>query len=79
MQTIELENNPFPFKNKIKRIQGLKFPCYRLRIDLDSDSFRVFYGIENDIVFILRIIAKKDADKILKALKNIKFPPDIPQ
>jgi mRNA-degrading endonuclease RelE of RelBE toxin-antitoxin system len=78
-QTLELEADPFPFKKKIKRIQGLKFPCYRLRIDLGSDSFRVFYGIENNIVFILRIIAKKDADKILKALRNIEFPPDIPQ
>lgn len=79
LQSIELENDPFPFKKKVKRIRGLKFPCYRLHIDLDSDSFRVFYGIENDIVFILRIIAKKDADKILNALKNIEFPPDIPQ
>jgi mRNA-degrading endonuclease RelE of RelBE toxin-antitoxin system len=77
LSTIDLETAPFPSKKKIKRIQGLKFPCYRLRIDTDTHSFRVFYGIENGIVFILRIITKKDADKILKALKNIEFPPDV--
>lgn len=26
-ETILLETNPFPFKDKIKRIQGMKFPC----------------------------------------------------
>jgi hypothetical protein len=42
-------------------------------------TYRVFYCIENDFIFILRIIAKKDADKIFKALKNSEFPPDILQ
>ena len=76
-ETIELESAPFPFKKKIKRIQGIKFPCYRLRIDMASNSFRVFYGIEKNNIFILRIISKKDADKILKNLRNTDFPPNI--
>lgn len=79
LETIELETDPFPFKKKIKRIQSLKFQCYRLRVDRGSDSFGVFYGIGKDIIFILRIISKKDADKILKSIKDIEFPPDIPQ
>lgn len=76
-ETIDLESDPFPFKKKIKRIQGIKFPCYRLRIDMASNSFRVFYGIDNNNIFILRIISKKDVDKILKNLRNIDFPPHI--
>ncbi len=75
--TIELESDPFPHKNKVKKIQGLKFPCYRLRVDCGSDSFRVFFGIEKDIIFILGIVSKKNADKVLKNLKNSDFPPEI--
>lgn len=75
-ETIELEHDPFPHKKKIKRIQGMKFPCYRLRIDSGSDSFRVFFGIENDIIFILNIVSKKNAERILKNLKNITLPPE---
>jgi len=56
-ETIKLENNPFPFKKKIKKIKGIKFPCFRLRIDLSRDSFRLFYGIEKSIILVLRIIS----------------------
>jgi len=76
-ETIRFETNPFPAKKRIKRVQGTKFPCYRLRIDTGSDTFRVFYGIKQKIVFVLCIVAKKDAEKILKNLKNIKFPPNL--
>ena len=76
-ETIELESNPFSSKKKVKRIQGIKFPCYRLRVEIGDDSLRVFYGIKNELVFILRIISKKDADKVLKRLKDIKIPPEI--
>ncbi len=74
-ETIKLETNPFPFKKKIKKIKGIKFPCFRFRIDLSLDSFRLFYGIERNIIFVLRIISKKDAEKALKNLKKIDFPP----
>ena len=74
-ETIKLENEPFPFKKKIKKIKGIKFPCFRLRIDLLHDSFRLFYGIEKNIIFVLRIVSKKDAEKILKNIKKIDFPP----
>ena len=76
-QTIELETEPFPFKKMIKRIQGIKFPCYRFRVDSGSDSFRIFFGIEDTIVFIVRIVSQKATDKIIKNLINIDFPPDI--
>ena len=76
-ESIKLENEPFPFKKKIKKIKGIKFPCFRLRIDLPNDSFRLFYGIEKNIIFVLRIVSKKDAQKILKNIRKIDFPPQI--
>jgi mRNA-degrading endonuclease RelE of RelBE toxin-antitoxin system len=76
-ETLILETEPFQFKKKIKKIQGFNFPCFRLRIDTSNDSYRVFYGIEKDTIFILRIIAKKDADKIISHIRKIDFPPDI--
>ena len=63
-------------KNKIKKIRGIHFPCYRLRIDFQSDSYRLFYGIDENIVYVLRIISKKDADKIINRIRHIEFPPE---
>lgn len=74
-EALNLETAPFQFKTKIKRIKSIKFPCCRLRIDIKNDSFRMFYGIENNVVYVLRIISKKDADKILKHFKKLEFPP----
>jgi len=74
---VQLESDPFPEKKKVKRIHGIKFPCYRLRIDFSLDSFRVFYGIDHSIIFVLRIVSKKNADKIIKIIKKSSFPPDI--
>lgn len=76
-QSLILESEPFQFKNKIKRIKGFKFPCFRLRIDHVNDSFRLFYGIEKNIIYVLRIISRKDADKIIKRIRKIDFPPNI--
>jgi mRNA-degrading endonuclease RelE of RelBE toxin-antitoxin system len=74
-EILSLEKSPFPFKKKIKKIKGVKFACYRLRLELKNDSLRVFYGIDNDIIFVLRIISKKNADKILKSISKSEFPP----
>ena len=75
-ESLRLESEPFQFKNKIKKIRGINFPCYRLRIDFQSDSYRLFYGIDNNIVYVLRIISKKDADKIIGRIRNLDFPPE---
>ena len=72
-----LKTSPFPFKKKIKKIKDVRFPCYRLRIDLKQDSFRLFYGIEKEIVFVLKIVSKKDADKVMRTIRKIDFPPNI--
>lgn len=75
-ETTRLETEPFQFKNKIKKIRGISFACYRLRVDFESDSYRIFYGIDSDNIFILRIISKKDAYKIIQRIRNIDFPPE---
>ena len=75
-ESSRLETEPFQFKDKIKKIRGVNFPCYRLRIDFQSDSFRLFYGIDENIVYVLRIIAKKDADKIINRIRQLDFPPE---
>ncbi len=74
-ESLRLETEPFQFKRKIKKIRGINFPCYRLRVDSQSNSYRLFYGIDEDIVYILRVISKKDADKIIQRIRHINFPP----
>jgi len=73
-ESLRLETEPFQFKDKIKKICGINFPCYRLRIDFQFDSYRLFYGINKNIVYILRIVSKKAADKIIQRIKHINFP-----
>ena len=75
-ESIRLETGPFQYKNKIKKIRGINFPCYRLRIDFHLDSYRLFYGIDENVVYVLRIVSKKYADKIIKRIHNIDFPPE---
>ena len=59
-----LKEDPFPRGKRIKKIKGKKSTFYRLRVD----KYRVFYSIEDLNVVILRIISKKDADRIIKNL-----------
>lgn len=63
-----LTQNPFPTGNIIRRIKGIRFPCYRLRVDGRDDSYRIFYGIEDRTILILRIVSKKSVDKIIESL-----------
>jgi len=73
--SLSLKEAPFPSGKHRKKVQGFSFPCYRLRIDPSSDSFRLFYGIDGDIIYVLRIVPKKDADRIIKGLRQRPFPP----
>ena len=76
-ESLILESSPYPSKKKIKLIKGIKFRCYRLRIDTEYDTFRLFYGVEKNVVYVLRIVSKKDADKILKSIRKLDFTPNI--
>jgi mRNA-degrading endonuclease RelE of RelBE toxin-antitoxin system len=65
-----LERDPFPKANVKKKVRGLSRPIFRLRVSTPSDTFRVFYGIHENTVLVLRVVPKKQADKILKVLKK---------
>ena len=65
-----LETSPFPDGKKIKKIRGTKQSLYRLRMDLPDQSYRVFYSIlKPNLVFVLRIVPKKEADRIIHSLR----------
>src|ERR1700736_3956040 len=46
-------------KSRIKRLRGLSHPQYRLRV---GDDVRVFYDVTNEIVQVLAIVQKSEAD-----------------
>jgi len=64
-----LEENPFPRGKLIRKIEGKHSDFYRLRVN----KYRVFFIIETDRVVILRIINKKDADKLIQQLDWLKI------
>ena len=52
-------------KSRIKRLQGMSRPQYRLRVD----DYRVFYDVDeaNHTVMIIAVVHKPDAQKWLDA------------
>jgi mRNA-degrading endonuclease RelE of RelBE toxin-antitoxin system len=60
-----LERNPFPYGNFIKRLKGFRPTVLRMR----SGDFRVLYHIEGEVVTILRLIDRKELDRVIKRLK----------
>ena len=67
--TKALSDNPFPKPPAKKRIQGISYPLFRLRVDTARDSYRVFYLFREKIVTILCVVRKKDAEKVIRALR----------
>ena len=65
----ELSMNPFPNPPRKKRIQGISWPLFRLRIDTAKDSYRAFYAFRESRVIVLRVIKKKDAEKIIRSFR----------
>ncbi len=62
-----LRNEPAKVsKSRIKRLRGISHPQYRLRVD----EIRVFYDITNNIVEILAIIPKSQANSWLDAMEE---------
>ncbi len=64
-----LSANPFPKPPQKKRIQGVSYPLFRLRVDTAKDSYRVFYIFKQATVTVLRVIKKKDADRVIRTLR----------
>lgn len=48
-------------KSRIKRLKGIDWPEYRLRVD----ELRVFYQVEGTVVQILAVVFKDEAEKWL--------------
>ncbi len=59
-----LRDNPFPRGKLIKKIKGKDSDFYRLR----ADKHRVFYIIEAGRVVVLRIVGKKEAERMIRGL-----------
>jgi mRNA-degrading endonuclease RelE of RelBE toxin-antitoxin system len=51
-------------KSRIKRLRGLDSPQYRLRVD----DLRVFYDVDGEDVYVLRILAKDQTDEYLREM-----------
>ena len=60
-----LTTNPFPFGQTIKKLKNIQPILYRLRVNA-SASYRIFYRIIGSSIYILKIVPKKDVDRILK-------------
>jgi mRNA-degrading endonuclease RelE of RelBE toxin-antitoxin system len=60
-----LSANPFLFGKNIKKLKSFKAPLYRLR----SGNFRVIYRVEKQIITIMRVIDRKELERIIKRLK----------
>ena len=60
-----LSTNPFLFEGRIKKLRGFKPPLYRLR----SGDHRVLYRVHGDLVTIMRVIDRKDLERIIKKIR----------
>jgi mRNA interferase RelE/StbE len=60
----ELETDPGPRGDTVKRIQGSPLPLYRLRIG----DYRTAFRIDGKTVVILRIIHRSDLERAIRDL-----------
>lgn len=60
-----LSTNPFPRGKIIKKLKNIQPYLYRLRVNA-SVSYRIFYRIMGGSVYILKVVSKKDSDKVLR-------------
>jgi mRNA interferase RelE/StbE len=60
----KLSSNPFAPSPNIKKLKGFKPPIYRIR----SGDFRVLYRVHDKTIIILRVIDRKDLERVIKKL-----------
>jgi len=60
----KLSTAPFSPGPKIKKLKGFKPPIFRMR----SGDFRVIYRVHDRTIVILRVIDRKDLERIIKRL-----------
>jgi mRNA-degrading endonuclease RelE of RelBE toxin-antitoxin system len=61
----KISRDPFSPSPNIKKLKGFKPPIYRIR----SGDFRVLYRVYDKTIIILRVIDRKDLERIIKRLK----------
>ncbi len=59
----KLSSNPYASGPNIKKLKGFKMPLYRIR----SCDYRVLYRVQT--VHIMRVVDRRDLDRIIKRLK----------
>jgi mRNA interferase RelE/StbE len=60
-----LSTHPFLFGGSIKKLRGFKPPLYRLR----SGDYRILYRVQGESVSVMRVIGRKDLERIIKRIK----------
>jgi mRNA interferase RelE/StbE len=60
----KLSTDPFSSGPNIKKLKGFKPPVYRMR----SGDFRVLYRVQDKSIIVLRVIDRKDLERIIKRL-----------
>jgi mRNA-degrading endonuclease RelE of RelBE toxin-antitoxin system len=60
----KLSTDPFSSSPNIKKLKGFKPPIYRIR----SGDLRVLYRVHDRTIIILRVIDRKDPERIIKRL-----------
>jgi len=60
----KLSSNPFASGTNIKKLKGFKPPLYRIR----SGDFRVLYRVHDKTIIIMRVIDRKDLERVIKKL-----------
>lgn len=59
-----LEDNPLPYGNTIKRLQGTAEPLYRLRVG----DYRVIFHLEGTRVRVEQVVHRRDLDRALRKI-----------
>ena len=60
----KLSSNPFAQSPNIKKLKGFKPPIYRIR----SGDFRILYRVHDKTIIIMRVIDRKDLERVVKKL-----------
>jgi mRNA-degrading endonuclease RelE of RelBE toxin-antitoxin system len=59
-----LGGRPLDAPPRVRRLRGFGFPLYRLR----SGPFRILYRFDEGTVTVMRVVDRRDLDRILKRL-----------
>ena len=61
----KITSNPYADKAHIKKLKGIRPPLYRIR----SGDHRVLYRVQENAIYIMRVLDRKELERIIKRLK----------